>query len=484
MKIVAAVLLLLVLLFPVLVAAWWLFPIFVVVVVWAFFRFEGRKYLGAILKPVAILTALAVIAWCWYVPWKRTAPQPVESSLSNRTVYGLFRRSSGHQTSDSGSNLALDRNAVLRTIESQRISLRKISSALEINASVNNYVARNGSSADISTLTTALANLQKEFTAGVPSIPGSLLNSRNLLDYTQKVDLDLDRIQADIMSPTTTSDHLRQTRLDLSDHLALWRIPTLFDAVEKVETALRQSFKTDIGAPVCENTVLYEQGSDSLVARQRITIDLGNHKASRLDLSGLIPYDADHSLLKIDVIEDNGTPRPVNLDDPRVPLGESKQLIVTRSFAQPHARYPVMSSHLWVPFQGISVRWPFPLTSSLQLNFVLPDDPGDSWPYILNVSSQATDSLRYIELPEDSYYLSKDVVDPPADINRIIPRPEAPRLADLASGKGIEVELMPVYLRNPLAQKIKSNLAVENLAGSLLAALFTGFGLALFGSKD
>ncbi len=363
-------------------------------------------------------------------------------------------------------------------IETQRLALKKIAAALDVNESANDYAKRNDStSADMSSLGSALTNLEDTFAKNGTPVPGSLMDPSNLGTYVEQSGRELAEIERITLDPEATSDQLRRNRLGLANRLAPYKGQVLYDAVQRVENALRQIFKVDLGTPVAENTVTYDRASDEIVSTQVFTIDLGGHKASSIDVSGLIPQQITGKALSIKVRQDDHKDEDIDLADPRVPLDGARQIVITRLLAHPNASRPVFDSRLWVPFREISVQWPFPLSSSVRLAMLYPDGSSGDWPYVVALRSSDTETLKTIHVPRNSYFFSEDVVPPPPDVSDLTLLPSAPHLASLAWDKSIKVQLLPWYLSNKICQRLKEYLALESIIGSLLIATISA-GLA------
>ena len=481
-KVVALVLFIVVIACPLLIMVWWFLPIAAGICIWAYFKFVHNKTGGKFVKPVLLTVLLLFLIWLCFIPWKRHGMQPVEASRTNRVSYSLFGRTRDQANDILARNLSADRRAMMVAIETQRLALKTIHAGLDVNESAKDYVQRNSSSTDIFPLNSALTNLDDAFTKNGTPVPGSLLDPSTLDSYIEKAGKELDEIEQRALDPNATSDQLRRDRLGLASRLSPYKTQVLSEAVERVENALRQIFKTDIGSPVSVNTVSYDRKSDTLTAIQRITIDLGGHKASVIDVSGLVPEQA-NGKLSLTVAQDDHKAEDVNLADPRVPIEGARQVVITRLLAQPNASHPAADSRLWVAFREIDVQWPFPLTSSVKLVMASPDGSGGSWPYVMSVKSAEAATLQSIHLPRDSYYFSEDVTPPSQEVSDLIPLPSAPHLADLTWDKAIHVQLMPWYLSNKIFQHLKEYLALESIIASLIIATVTSGLLAIFTDK-
>jgi hypothetical protein len=490
LKIVSGIVLLLMFGGPFLIMAWWFLPVLAGLSLWALFKFKDKDnvgryvkdkhHLGRYVKAITLTILLAVAIWLFWVPWKSHGAGGLESSAVNRVAFGMFGPAI-KEADPEQAMLASDRRRALSAIETERLTAEKIKGAIEVNLSGNNYAKRNSSSSpEVAALNQALAGLEETFKSTPTPVNGSLMDPKLLTAYIQDFNGKLDEIQKEVEDPKETSSQLADIRLNLYNQLEPFHSQALYSAVGKVEAALRQSFATDLGAANCENTVFYDRGSDSLIARQAIRIDLRGHKAASVDVSALIPETADKSLLQISIAQDDHDARAVNLSQPRFPIEGAKQITITRTLNQPKASYPVAANHFWVQYRGISVRWPFPLTSSAQLSMLIPDGSNDTWPYTFDIKSGSEETLQYIELPAYSYLFSSQVTNPPADIDKIVPLPTAPRLSDLAWDKEIKVEIMPAYLSFKLGQRFKEYLELETIIGSLIIAAVTAFGLAVF----
>src|SRR5450756_746895 len=208
---------------PFLIMVWWLFPIAAGLCVWALVRVTQSKKrhtksskVAAFVQPILVALLLVCALWLCFNPWKRHGLQPVEASRTNRIAYGLFGGTRDQAVDTAARNLSADRRAMMLAIETQRLGLKKIAAALDVNESANDYAKRNDStSTDMSTLSAALTNLEDMFAKTVTPVPGSLMDPANLATYVQKSGKELDDIERSTLDSNATSDQLRRDRLGL-----------------------------------------------------------------------------------------------------------------------------------------------------------------------------------------------------------------------------------------------------------------------------
>src|SRR5579863_1531771 len=488
MKIVAWSFLILIFATPVLVAEWWLFPIVAGVCVWALIKFGDAKYVGKVIKPVLLVLLLIFVIWLGFVFRRRSLPHSYENSSAAHALRIVSPRA--RQSSLQSPQLQRERQLLADGIVRERLKIMDIGEALELSNSADqiSVAQKKGGVTDESGLRSALDGLGKQLASHKREDGSStpdLMEPANLKDLVQRANAALDKMKEEADQPEVTADQISEKRNRLPKLVFPFEVDPLYGQTANVQNALRLTLKADL-SPVSTYSFSYDRQSDTLTCEQSTLIILAGQQPIAVDVtafrSGIVAPLREEILLR----EDSQAEKEVPPTEHGLPLHpETQRLTLIRRVRRPRASYPLITDRVWIPFSGITLSWPIPLSSSVVLSVRLPEDPAITWPLAVPIRTNATAAMNAAYLPPSSFFYSDAPLAPSlqgdsdAGWEQLVPSQGVPTMADLAIDKEIHLELLPRYLSFPALQRSRSFLFVENVGMAVLLALVACVGTLL-----
>lgn len=421
---------------------------------------------------------IGFLVWLLFLPWKRAQTTSIESGTVNRAFVALAGPATQNKTASAQSEQQAEIRQFNAALDRERLKLTEIGSALNLyNSADAILVNRNGRGlTDPFGLSAALEGLS---TLMAHEIPGqNLLDEAQLDSHVQAARHALDELERQGSRPGLTPSEILTKRNSIPQLFSAFHIDPLYNATQRVENSLKQTMNTEVGTGSAYSS-MFDRGSDELTTEQKTYIDLAGHQAIRIDVSGFVPDTP--PAVKVAIQEDSLAPRELSASSYRVELHpETKRLAVTRTITEAHASYPLLTDRIWTPFRAISLNWPFPLFSSIELFLRFPEDPSLTWPLGVPIKTDPSASLTRVLLPRYSFYFSGENMKytTTAANDELAPDTSAPKLIDLATGRHIKIELLPWYLSNSKGQEYKDFFELENI---LAALIFAGVSAAFAG---
>lgn len=460
---------------PFLVAAWFVFPLVAGVLLVALWRFSGRdgvrKYIGISLS--AILLGMLV----WFVSFGGVVTRPYEDGLSAAVIRRVGGESSGIMSESQQS--AQQRTTLKSAIARERLKVRTIESALMLYqsadaASVNRD--RKGVTDDVG-LRAALETLRTEMEGG-DGRP-NLLDPQQLESLVKNATVAIDGFEQEATAETLTPEEIGKQQLRIPQLMSPYRIDPASRAVANLETTLRSALQSSVEASPTYR-VEYDRASDELISEQRIRLEPRVQQVVAIDACGFLfrpESNTDNAEVFLER-ETSGEQQITSNNCRQTVPPETKFLMVRRVSRRTHASHALINAALPIPFRGITVHWPLPSFSSAVMTLRFADDSSVTWPLALSVETPVGATLEHIRIPRNSFYHANHPVTVANTGDFLTVDGSAGRVAELAAGTQVEIELLPNYLSTEIGQSYKQYLGAENLASALIVSILTGlFGI-------
>jgi hypothetical protein len=457
------------------------------------YKSSDSKRLGNFLKPILITMLLVFVLWLWFVPRRILVGRSYNSTTSARLIRRIAPPVA--QASEELQRSGREQKRLLDALGRERLKLAEIASALDLyNSADAVFVSRNKNGLnDDAGLGIALANLRNQLATHRQEDGSStpdLLEPATLMNLVQEATIALDKARTEALGPDIAADQLIEKRNQLPKLVSRFQVDSVYVQVANMENVLRHALNVNL-SPQSGYYFRYDRSTDTLQSEQRTLISLAGQQPVSIDVTTFSDGVTGQSVKQqIIVREDSSRERELRPNEHRIPLHpETKELTVTRRVLQSSAGDQLITDRLWFPFRGVLLRWPIPLDSSILLSLRFTEDPSINWPLALPVQTRSGDALNAVFLPRHSFFYADTDLMPTlssesdAHEDELVAGQGTPKIADLATDKIIQVELLPRYLSNSIVQRYKEYLVIENLLVCLIVAAVSALCTAVIAHK-